>query len=340
VRVLITGGTGFLGRHAAVRLKRRGDEVAVMGRNDSIGRTLESIGIRYVKSELSDRDRVVAAIEGCDQVIHSGGLAAPFGEYEMFHKANVLGTRFVVEGCRKHGVKRLVYLSTPSLYFNYRDRLGIKESEPLPKAATYYAETKRIADEEIAAAGVPAIGLRPRAIFGPGDQAVLVRLIRAAGQGVMPLVGGGKSYIDLTYIDNVVDALLLSLEAKESALGANYNITNGEPVTAKRMAELVFESLKLPVRFRKVPYPLALTAAGGLETYYRLFKRGKEPPITKYAVGLMAKSQTLDISLAKEKLGYSSKVTLDEGMRRFARWWTRDREGVDPVRRLGIYPPA
>lgn len=340
MRILITGGTGFLGRHVAKRLSSEGHEITVMGRNDRIGRALAEWNIGYVKADLIEKEKVETVCVGKDAVIHCGGLASPWGKYRIFYDANVVGTQHVVGGCLRHNVRRLVHISTPSLYFDYRHRLQIKESDPLPRPRTHYAATKLLADRVIEAAaekGLEVIGIRPRAIFGPGDQAVLVRMIRVAESGTVPLVGGGKSYVDISYIDNVVDAVILCLFAPKSALNRNYNVTNGEPITVETlMRKKLFPRLGLHPKYRRVPFSFAYLAAAGLESWYRLRGATAEPAITRYSVGLMAKSQTLDISAAARELGYRPRVSIDEGMDRFASWWKDKRGDVSVARELGL----
>jgi nucleoside-diphosphate-sugar epimerase len=324
MKVLITGGTGFLGRHAAVRLKKLGHTVRVLGRNRRAGEALERFGVEFCAVDLADEARVAQACERQEGVIHCAGLASPWGKYDDFYQANVIGTQNLVKGCQAHSVRRIVHLSTPSLYFDYRDRLNIRESDPLPRPATPYAATKLLADREIERVrqlGLETVSLRPRAIFGPGDNTVLGRLLRAAEQGTLPLIGGGNSLADLTYIDNVVDALVLALTSPQGTLGQVYNITNGEPVSMRALLDRLLPKLGLRPRLYSIPFPVARVLALGMETFYRLVRPQAEPPLTQYAVGLMAKSQTLDITRARQELGYRPQVSLEEGLDRFARWW-------------------
>lgn len=324
MKILITGGTGFLGKATALRLKSLGHEVAVIGRNQKAGSEVAAHGIEFIKADLSERDNIIAACKGCEIVIHCAALASPWGEYDVFYQANVIGTRNVLAGCKAHRIRRLVNISTPSIYFDYKHRTNIKETDPLPTPATHYAATKLEADREVEAArawGLETISIRPRAIFGPGDRTVLGRLLRMAEKGKVPLINSGVSLVDMTYIDNCVDAILLCINAPAHALGKTYNITNGEPITTRQMLESVCKELNLTVQYQNMPFPVAYVYAAVTEMMHKLRGKPGEPEVTKYAVGLMSKSQTLDITAARQDLGYAPKVTLREGFRRLADWW-------------------
>lgn len=324
---LVTGGTGFLGQALARRLRDGGWIVAALGRNATIGARLEAEGIRFIQADLADAAAMAKACAGQDVVFHSGALSVPWGPYEAFYEANVLGTHHVAEGCLVGGVGRLVHVSTPSLYFDGRDREWIKESDPLPaRGVNHYAETKRLAEQMVdaaAARGLATVTIRPRGIFGPGDTTILPRLVKANAAGRLPLFDGGRARIDLTYVENVVDALLDCARAPDSALGAKYNITNGEPVAVGDLLPRVFAAIGVAFN----PKPLAawqgLAAATALETWARVTS-GPEPLLTAYAVGLLSKHQTLDITQARDKLGYAPRVSLDAGIQAFAAWWKQE----------------
>jgi nucleoside-diphosphate-sugar epimerase len=139
----------------------------------------------------------------------------------------------------------------------------------------------------------------------------------------VPLIDGGSAMLDLTYVDNVVDAMRLAWEAPKEALGQAYNITNGEPVMLRDVLKQLFAMLDIPLRTRTIPYPLAYGAAAVLEWTHRIMPMLGEPALTRFAVGALAKSQTLDITLARERLGYVPRVALSGGLRAFAEWWIR-----------------
>lgn len=324
MKVLVTGGTGFLGKNLIDRLLEEGYEVTAVGRNEQEGQLLKRKGVRFLKLDLSAPE-MTDALKQQEAVFHCGALSSPWGAYRDFHQSNVIGTRNIIEGCFKYGVQKLVHVSTPSIYFDYRDRLLIAEAEPLPKqAVNSYAYTKRLAEQEIDKAfeaGLPVVTIRPRALFGPGDGAIFPRLMRANEQRFVPVFGDGRTLIDVTYIDNVTEALMRCLHADSSTLGQKYNITNGEPVYLFDLLSQLFEQLGTPFRHKRIPYPVAYTLAAVMESMSKLPYVNKEPLLTRYSVGILAYSQTLDISKAERELGYRPVVTIAEGIRRFCQWW-------------------
>ena len=325
MKCMVTGGTGFLGQSLVNRLLSLGHQVTVIGRNEHVGEKLKARGVTFIRADLTERNRVLTACEGMDYVFHAAALSSPWGAYDTFYKSNVVATINVIDACQKHGVKRLIHVSTPSLYFSFHHRRNIKEEDPLPKTfVNAYAETKYLAELEVDRAhkeGLPVITIRPRALFGPGDTTILPRLIRANEKGVVPLINGGRAIMDITYVENVVDALLLCLSSPSDTLGKKYNITNDEPIRLVDVLEAVFEKLGQPFKAKRIPYPMAYHLAGGLEWVATHLKKGEEPLMTRYTVGVLSKSQTLDISRAKEELGYHPSVSLHEGMDHFVKWW-------------------
>ncbi|MGW9123680.1 NAD-dependent epimerase/dehydratase family protein [Paenibacillus chitinolyticus] len=329
MKALVTGATGFLGGNLIRRLLEEGYEVTAVGRNPEAGKRLTQEGAGFVRMDLASDD-MPEVVRGHEFVFHCGAMSSPWGAYRDFYTSNVVGTRQIIRGCMKHGVRRLVNVSTPSIYFDYRDRLGISEEEPLPKrGVNAYAQTKRQAESELDAArkaGLPVIMIRPRGLFGPGDTAIFPRLLRANEEKFVPVFGGGRALMDVTYVDNVTEALLCCAHADKACDGQKYNITNGEPVYVYELLAELFRLLEMPFRARKVPYPAAYGAAAAMEAFAALPFARKEPMLTRYTVALLAFSQTLDISKAERELGYKPRVSVADGIRRFSLWW-REQEG-------------
>jgi 2-alkyl-3-oxoalkanoate reductase len=328
MKALVTGGTGFLGGRLAQLLTERGWDITAMGRNIDKGASLQSSGIRFVQADLRDQEAVQRWCHGQDIVFHCAALSSPWGSYQQFYEHNVTGTEHIVDACLRENVNRLVHVSTPNIYFDYRDRLGIREDDPLPmKPANPYAATKLLAEKVVQRGvqeGLAALMIRPRGIFGPQDTTILPRLIAANGSGGIPLIRGGHALLDMTYVDNVAEGLILAAEAPDSAVGLAYNLTNDEPVRLIDALQRLFELLDQPLHIRPLPYPAASLLGGCLELAARL--TGKEPRLTRSTVGLLSFSQTLDVHRAKERLGYKPSVRMDEGLRRFSVWWREERE--------------
>ncbi len=327
MKVLVTGGTGFVGRHVAWRLAGEGYEVVFCGRNHEAAAEVLRLApapMCFVLLEHGTDDAAVRlrqAAEGAEAVIHCAALSAPWGSAEAFRRANLDSTREVLEACRTNGVRRLVHLSTPSLYFDFRDRLGIREDDPLPPPVNLYARSKGEAEVLLQQADLgQTLVLRPRAIFGPWDATLMPRMLRVMRRGAIPLMRGGKAELDLTYIDNLIDAIWLGLTQPLPRRYNLYNLSNGEPIRLDHLLARVAEAFELPLRTRRLPWPLVSTIARVLETTARLGS-GNEPLLTRYSAGVLAFSQTLDTCAIRSELGWQPRISLDEGIQRHARWW-------------------
>jgi nucleoside-diphosphate-sugar epimerase len=325
MKALVTGATGFVGQALVRRLQAMGAEVIGLGRNRLRLTQLESQGVRALYTDLADAQAIHSVCQGQEVVFHVAAFSSPWGQAQDFYRSNVIATQNVIHACEEGGVKRLVHVSTPGIYFRYESRLDVREDEPLPgQVVNEYTRTKLLAEGEIDRAfarGLPVITIRPRAIFGPGDTSILPRLVDRLEKGRLRVIGDGKNITDLTYIENVVDALLLCATSPQTTLGKKYNITNGTPVKMWEMIEKLCQALGYEFPRRSISYNSALAAATFLEIIYALLPGNPEPPFTRYVVGLLAKSTTLDISAARQELGYQPRVSNEEGFAEFVRWW-------------------
>ena len=322
MKILITGATGFLGKRLAQQLvqEKTITHIRTTGRNETAGSALLALGTTFVKGDLETAGFVKELTKNIDVVVHSAALAAPWGRYEDFYKANILATQHLLEAAEQQGVQRFIHISTPSIYFNGKDRLDIHEDDPLPRTFTnFYAQTKFEAEKLVNQAftrGFATVILRPRAIIGAGDLTLMPRLLAARQSGRLRIIGDGNTLADLTAVSNVVHAIRLAFDAPPEALGKAYNITNGQPVRLWDFISQVLSALHLPLSPRKMPYQLALALATALETFSRLTS-GKEPVLTRQGVGVLAKSCTLNIDRAKILLGYVPQQTLDQAVQEF-----------------------
>jgi nucleoside-diphosphate-sugar epimerase len=324
MKTLITGSTGFLGGALSRRLYSMGWDVTALGRNIVKLDQLERENIRALQIDLKDKDALRDSFKDQEIVFHCAALPSPWGNFESFYQANVIGTRNVIHACEANHIKRLVYVSTPSLYFGFESRLNVKEDDALPEPISAYAKTKILAEQEVDEAfanGLSTITIRPRAIFGPGDTVIFPRLIPRLESGRLPIIGDGENVVDLTYIENVVDALLSCAESPTNTFGKKYNISNDEPIKLWDLIKKICDELGLQFPKRKISYKAAHGLATALEAIYTLIPTHPEPPLTRVSVSMIAHSTTLDISAAKRDLGYTPRVSVDEGYQKFMEWW-------------------
>jgi nucleoside-diphosphate-sugar epimerase len=316
MRVLVTGATGFVGKHTVEALLQTGHQVRALGRNPSVCRELGAYGAELVQADLRDHQTVQAACEGCDAVLHIGALSSPWGKRSDFMAINVDATANLIAGCEKHKVRRLVYVSSPTVTFEGKDLVLENETAPFAKRFTsIYSESKKLGEDlvnQAHARGLETVILRPKAVFGLGDTSLLPRIIAAARAGRLPQIGDGSNRVDLTYVSNVVQSLELALSST-NAVGGTYLITNNEHPQIWAIIREVLERIGLSSTLRTVPIPLASAAAGLMELAAQF--HGREPLLTRYTVSILGRTQTYDISAAQRDLGYQPQIPLKDGIR-------------------------
>ena len=319
--ILVTGATGFLGGAVARRLVREGRLVVGAGRDAEAGAALARDGVRFLRLDLADAEAVHAAVHADESVVHSAALAAPWGRAADFWAANVVGTANVVAACLAAPTRRLVHVSTPALCFGAESRLTVAESDPLPDLPlTAYAATKRLGEALVAASvrdGLDAVVIRPRAIYGPGDRAVLPRLAGALRAGRLPRIGGGQTVASVTYVGLAVDAVLACLDGPPALAGRLFHVADAEPVRVWDMLDALADALNTPRASRRMPVRRARAAATALEWAFRRLGVAHEPPITRYGVSILAESQTLDVSALRDDLGLVGPRRVEQGLAEF-----------------------
>ena len=322
MRILLTGATGFLGWRTLEKLVELKwvTSITATGRTIKPTHYFEHPKIRYVLGDLSDEHFVTKVIQNTDAIIHTAGLSSPWGTDEEFENANLRPQKLLINAAIAHKIERFVFISTPSLYFELKDKFLIKEVDPLPKKLiNQYSVTKHLAEIELENSPIPYVILRPRALTGRGDTVIMPRLIRAYDEGKLNVVGDGKNWVDLTAVSNVVDAIVLSLQTTKG-VNQTYNISNGHPVQLwDSIAQLLpLLGRKLPTK--QVPYFIAINVARVLEWVSKR-TTNKEPALTVYSIGILTKNFTLDITKARELLGFNPTTTTDEAIKEFAEWY-------------------
>jgi len=336
--VFVTGASGFIGGKLAERLVADGRRVRVLARRPLP--ELEALGAEVIPGDLHDRHALERGCRSAETVFHVAGRVGVWGPPADFFRVNVEGTRNLLAACRDAKVPRLVYTSSPSVVYNGGDLRNVNESAPLcTQAPCAYPTSKAAAEREVLAAhgrDLATIALRPHLVCGPGDKNLVPRVIALARAGKLKIIGSGRNKVDLTHINNVVDAHLLAegalLTGSEAPFpspgggpamagspraarhpgGRAYFITNGEPVVLWDWINEVLRGIGAPEIKSRVPLPIAYAAGAALETGWRVLGRTGEPPMTRFVAKEMATDHWFDISAARRDLGYHPLVTMAE----------------------------
>jgi len=310
-KILITGASGFVGSSFCQQFATR-EDVEMMG----LGRRETDLP-NYVRADLTQPLRLDWQP---DVVIHAAARSLPWGSLAEFRRQNVEATQHVIDFCIAKHVKKLVYVSSSSVFYRYEDQFGLTEGCPIgPNFVNYYARTKYEGEDLVRNfPGAWAI-LRPRAVFGPRDSVLFPRILRAAREGRMAAITrpGPAAVGDLIYIDSLCDYLMRA--ALDASATGEFNLTNNQPIEIQAFIADIFARLDLPPTRRNVSRSTAMRVAVVMEWIYKCFLHWKEPPITPFGVGVLGYSKTFDVSKSIRVLGPPS-VALEEGVERFVQW--------------------
>ncbi len=325
MKILVTGGGGFLGQAICRLLIARGYEVTSFNRG--LYPALGALGVRQVQGDLADADAMHDAARGMDAVFHNAAKAGAWGSYESYRLANVVGTDNVIAACRAHGIGKLVYTSTPSVTHRATHPVegGNESNTPYGdhfKAA--YPITKMRAEKAVLSANdatLATVALRPRLIWGPGDNQLLPRLVERARAGRLRFVGDGSNRIDTTYIDNAAQAHLDAfdhLEPGAPCAGRSYFISNGEPKPVREVVNALLLAAGAPQVSGSIPFTVAYAAGAVMEGLWKVLPLNGEPPMTRFLAEQLATPHWYDISAARRDFGYEPKISFAQGLQRLA----------------------
>lgn len=325
MKVLVTGGGGFLGTRIALALRDLGDSVVAFGR--STYPHLERAGTSTVHGDIRNVTEIVAACKGVDAVYHVAALAGIWGRTRDFQSINVDGTRNVINACHVNRVRSLIYTSSPSVVFGSEALCGVDESQPYPSHfLADYPATKVAAEKLVLAANsstLATVALRPHLIWGPGDPHLIPRVIARARSGQLARVGDGTNLVDITYVDNAADAHVAAgreLAGSKRCAGKAYFISQGEPVSLWPWLAGILEAVGAPKISRTISYRKAYFAGTILELVHRALRKTNEPRMTRFLASQLAKSHYFNISASMRDFGYVPKVSTEEGLTRLIPW--------------------
>jgi nucleoside-diphosphate-sugar epimerase len=268
---------------------------------------------------------VLAAFAGIDAVFHNAAKAGAWGSYESYYRANVIGTQHVLDACRSHGIGRLVYTSTPSVTHRATHPVEGGTAQSVPYGEGFkapYASTKMIAEKAVLAANdarLATVALRPRLIWGPGDNNILPRLVERANAGRLRFVGDGNNKVDSTYIDNAAQAHFEAfghLAPGAACAGRAYFISNGEPKPMRELVNGLLQAAGAPLVDKTIPFGVAYAVGVVCEGLWHVLPLKGEPPMTRFLAEQLATTHWYSMEPARRDFGYVPKVTVADGLER------------------------
>jgi nucleoside-diphosphate-sugar epimerase len=318
VKILITGGTGFLGSSLALRHRERGDDVVVVAKEATPleaanAKELRARGVDVRVGEFGDDALVAAALPGVERVYH---IAAAMREAnvpdEHFHEVNVKQTERLLALCREAGVGRFVYCSTAGVVGTDRGVTTDEDSDFRPK--DIYQKTKGIAERSVLefgkTHGYPVAAIRPPGVIGPRDGR-LVKLFRMVQKGRVLLAGDGKGKHHNVYVDDLMDAFELAA-TKPEAVGRVFNASGDESVPLQEFILAIAGALGTPVRFVRVPLAPLGAAAAMCEAVCRPL--GIQPPLYPRRLDFYRHDEDFSNRRAREVLGWRPRHTLAQAL--------------------------
>lgn len=319
MRTLVTGATGFTGGALARRLVAEGNQVTAFVRSLERAEPLTKLGITCKLIDITNRDAVFAAFEPFDRVFHIAALfRTEESDLSVFTKVNVDATRYLLEAAKKFGVGRFIHCSTVGVQGRIDDPPAKETYRFHPE--DHYQETKLEGEKvarEFFAAGLPGVVVRPAGIYGVGDLRFL-KLFRGVNSGLFPIIGTGKTVYHFTYIDDLIDGIMLA-SSSPRALGEVFTIGGSTYVTIREVVDTIADVLGRPRPKLRIPaWPVQIAAV----LCVALCKPfGINPPLYPRRLEFFMLSRAFDISKARELLGYDPKVSVRDGFARTAAWY-------------------
>lgn len=326
MRVLVTGGGGFLGKAIVQKMQMQGHTLTVVARGNYPW--MSTAGIRLCRGDLAEKTSVQEAFQGQDLVIHSAAKAGVWGPHQDYVRSNVEATHNVLALCREHHIPRLLYTSSPSVVFDEQDHENALNDLPYPKTfLTSYSQTKATAEQAVLAANTSdfaTVALRPHLIWGPEDPHLLPRLFARARQGRLRRVGDGQNKVSLSYIDNAAAAHLCAAARLEPGVpwaGQAYFVNDAAPVVLWDWLNMMLNRVGIPEIKSGVSVGMAMGIGGFLESSFRFFGIQQEPPLTRFVAAQLARSHWYSLAPAQAAFGYVPVIDPEEAVSRTVTWW-------------------
>jgi hypothetical protein len=315
MRIFITGASGFIGG-AIAQAMRSDHEILAMSRSHKSDLRVKELGAEPVRCDLSTLEP--GDIPDCDAVIHCAAYVESWGTREMTWRINVEGTERTLNAARAAGARRFLHMSTEAVLWKGQDLIDVSEDHPYPDRTPYlYSETKAEAERLVRAANqngaMETVMLRPRFVWGPGDQTLAPEIKAMVEKGAFMWIDGGRARTSTTHIDNLVHGARLVLDRGTG--GEAYFVTDDEVRSFREFLPELMKAYGVELGSRSMPSAIVRPAAMLIEGIWRTFQISGTPPITRRAIDLMCCDCILKIDKIKYDLGYQPVVSVVEGLR-------------------------
>jgi nucleoside-diphosphate-sugar epimerase len=317
-KAFVTGGSGFVGGPLIRRLVARGIGVVALARSEAAAAAVATAGAVACRGDLLDAQAIAGGMQGCDAVFHIAGHLSDWDPYEVFHNANVVGTRTTLAAAKAAGVLVFVAVGAAGVVMGRPMPMNaISEDLPLqaPSWAPYIT-TKAEAERLVRQANTPnlrTVVIRPSLIWGEG-MPTLDEMVAAASNPRFALPDAGRQAVSASHVDNVVESLLIAAEKGRG--GEAYFVTDGEVSTLATVLNGLLGTRGVPPIERSAPFGVAWRMAAVMEGVWRLFRLRSKPPITRQTLRMIGQDFTPDISKARRDLGYAPIIGWAEGLSR------------------------
>lgn len=320
-KILVTGGTGFIGGHLVKRLSKEGYQVKILSRQGSPDIFVSNSNVSVEIGDVTDQASVDNAVKGVDVVFH---LAAALNSHgvtkEQMGNINIDGAKNVLESCRKNGVQRVVHVSSVGVIGSTSPE-GEDESAPTRPVSDY--EKSKLEGEKLALNyyrehDLPVVVVRPSLVYGPGDvRSGIFNLFMAISKRRFLTIGNKDIMFHTLFIDNLVDALFLAMTKKE-ALGEIFNIADASALSLTKLAKKIAHAEDVKILPGYLPFWLAKLAALGFDLLKIL---GLSVPIDSIRLWFMTHHRSYDVSKSRKLLGYNPRVDLNKGISDTVDWY-------------------
>lgn len=312
MKIFITGASGFVGG-ATVKKLIKHHEIFAMSRSQASDEVIKALGATPVRCALNDIK--ASDLDGMDYVIHCAAFVEQWGPYQTFYDINVKGTQDMLAKANAAGIKRFIHIGTEASIFYGQDMRDVDETEPLAINSPFpYSRTKALAEKAVVEfeGQMETISIRPRMIWGEGDQTILPIVIKMHNEGKFMWVNHGKNLTSTTNIKNLIHAVELALTKGKNRNA--YFVTDGGAVPFKQFLSAYALTQNVDLGDKSIPTWVMLALGAVVETIWKTFKLKSEPLMTRFTANIMCRDSIINDAKAHRELGYKPLVTLAQGL--------------------------